>query len=265
MLKKKMAIVGCGKLATIIANGIVAGLVPDFSVVGCWSRSIESTNRLADLVNEGTKARCVSCHSFEEMMALKPDVVVETASPQAFKDIAFKSLENGASIITLSIGAFADRDFQDRVIETARANQTRVYIASGAIGGLDVLRTVSLMGHSELTFDTKKGPDSLKGTSVYNDSLQKEQKEVFSGSAQEAIALFPTKVNVAVAASIASVGPENCQVTISSVPGFVGDQHRIEIKNEQVNAVCEVYSQTADIAAWSVINTLRNMTSPIVF
>ena len=34
-----------------------------------------------------------------------------------------------------------------------------------------------------------------------------EQRKVFEGNAQEAIALFPTSVNVAVAASLASVGP----------------------------------------------------------
>ena len=95
--------------------------------------------------------------------------------------------------------------------------------------------------------------------------MQNEERMVFSGSATEAIALFPTRVNVAVAASIASVGPDKAKVSMTSVPGYVGDDHRITIKNKQVNAVADVYSQTAEIAAWSVVNTLRNITSPIVF
>jgi aspartate dehydrogenase len=111
----------------------------------------------------------------------------------------------------------------------------------------------------------EKGPDALKGTSVYEDSLQMEPRVVFSGNATEAIGLFPTKVNVAVAASPASVGPENMKVTVKSTPGFTGDTQRVEIKNDQVRAVVDIYSATAEIAGWSVVNTLINITSPIVF
>ena len=95
--------------------------------------------------------------------------------------------------------------------------------------------------------------------------MQHEQREVFAGSAAEAIRLFPTKVNVTVAASRASVGPEAMQVTIRSTPGVKGDTQRVEIVNEQVRAVVDVYSATAEIAGWSVVSTLLNMVSPVVF
>ena len=72
-------------------------------------------------------------------------------------------------------------------------------------------------------------------------------------------------MNVTVAASRASVGPENMQVSIQSTPGFVGDTQRVEIKNDQVHAVVDIYSATSDIAGWSVVSTLINITSPIVF
>jgi aspartate dehydrogenase len=100
---------------------------------------------------------------------------------------------------------------------------------------------------------------------VYEEILQSERKKVFEGNAEEAIALFPTKVNVSVAASIASVGPHDMKVSITSTPDFVGDDHRIEIKNDQVHAVIDVYSSTAQIAGWSVVSTLQNIVSPIVF
>ena len=54
-------------------------------------------------------------------------------------------------------------------------------------------------------------------------------------------------------------------VTMQSTPGFVGDTQRVEIKNEQVHAVIDVYSATAEIAGWSVVSTLLNIASPIVF
>ena len=52
---------------------------------------------------------------------------------------------------------------------------------------------------------------------------------------------------------------------MQSTPGFKGDTQRVEIRNEQVHAVVDVYSATAEIAGWSVVNTLRNLCSPIVF
>ena len=118
---------------------------------------------------------------------------------------------------------------------------------------------------SEARFFNEKGPNALRGTAVYDESLQNESKVVFQGTASEAIAMFPTKVNVTVAASRASVGPQNLHVTMQSTPGFIGDTQKVEIRNEQVRAVVDVYSATAEIAGWSAVAVLRNIVSPIVF
>jgi aspartate dehydrogenase len=54
-------------------------------------------------------------------------------------------------------------------------------------------------------------------------------------------------------------------VTMQSTPSFVGDTQRVEIKNEQVHAVIDVYSATSEIAGWSAVSTLLGICSPIVF
>jgi aspartate dehydrogenase len=199
------------------------------------------------------------------LLALQPDYIIESSSPAGMKELALPALRNGSSIVTLSIGAFADDAFYAAVSKTASENNCRVYIASGAIGGFDVMRTAALMGQCKGSFDTEKGPNSLKGTPVYDDSLQEQRRKVFTGNAKEAIELFPTRVNVSVAAALASVGTEQMNVSVTSTPGFVGDNHRIEVTNDQVKAVVDVYSKTSQIAGWSVVSTLRNITSPIVF
>ncbi len=181
------------------------------------------------------------------------------------RELAIPALEKGISIVTLSIGAFADDEFYASVRSAASAGGARVYVASGATGGFDVLRTAMLMGNASAEFFNEKGPDALRGTPVYDESLQTDKRIVFSGSAKEAIGLFPTKVNVTVAASRASVGPDNMQVTIQSTPGFKGDTQRVEMRNDQVRAVVDVYSATSEIAAWSVVNVLQKIVSPIVF
>lgn len=266
MNKQTLAIVGGGKLAAIIVDALNAGLLKDFQLVGTYSRTFEKAEKIANLLEQSTaNQQCTPCSSITELLALKPDYIVEAASPSAMLEFAIPALENGSSIVTLSIGAFADSEFYQKVKDTARSNNTRVYIASGAIGGLDVMRTVSLMEHCSATFDTEKGPDSLKKAAFYKDELQTEKQRVFEGNAEEAIAVLPTSVNVAVAASIASVGPKNMKVSITSTPKFVGDRHRIQVKSEHVDAVVDVYSKNSEIAGWSVVNTLRNITSPIVF
>ena len=266
MTTKTLAIVGCGKLATLVTDALLAGLLPDYHLIGAYSRSIEKANAITEKVNDSKPGyTCTTCGDMDQLLSLKPDYVLEMASPDSMRSLALPALKNGSSVVTLSIGALADTAFYEEVKKTAAENNTRVHLVSGAIGGFDVLRTVSLMGDCSASFATEKGPHSLRKSSVYDEALQTGQRKVFEGNAQEAIALFPTSVNVAVAASLASVGPMNMQVSVTSTPGFVGDDHRIEIKSDQVHAVIDVYSKTAQIAGWSVVNTLRNITSPIAF
>lgn len=264
--KKKLAIVGCGKLAEIVVDALIEGILADYELIATYSRTSEKAVHLADKINEATaEDLCVPCQSLDELIALRPDYIVEAASPAAMKELALPALRNGSSVVTLSIGALADEEFYEEVTETARQHHTRVHLVSGAIGGFDLLRTVSLMGECQVSFATEKGPRSLRNTSVYETALETQRKQVFAGNAKEAIAQFPTKVNVAVAASLASIGPQNTRVSVTSIPDYIGDDHRIEIDSEEVRAVVDVYSKTSKIAGWSVVNTLRNITSPIVF
>lgn len=263
---KTLGIIGCGNLAQLVAKSIVNGILTDYNLIGAYSRNSDNTQAVADIVNKGVpNGNCKVCSSTDELIEMRPDYIVESASPEAFKDFALKALSNGISIVALSIGGLADEEFYKKVEDTARENKTKVHLVSGAIGGFDVLRTASMMYPSTVTFETEKSPNSLKNSSVYTDSLQTEEKMVFEGNAVEAIALFPRQVNVAVAASLASVGPKNTKVSITSKPNYVGDNHRITLKNEEINAVIDIYSKTPKIAGWSVVNTLRNLASPIVF
>jgi len=258
----RLVIVGCGKLATVVVNAMNRGLLPDYELVGVYSRSECKAENIAQMYN-GVDVKI--CRDIDELLALKPDYMVESASPTAMRDFSEKTLRSGCSIVTLSIGALADPELYKSLQEVARQSGTRIYIASGATGGFDVIRTASLMGPTEGWFFNEKGPNALKGTPVYDESLQNEQRVVFEGNAAEAIKVFPTRVNVSVAASLASVGPENIKMKMLSTPGFKGDTQRVEVKNEQVHAVVDVYSATAEIAAWSVVNVLQNIVSPVVF
>ena len=93
------------------------------------------------------------------------------------------------------------------------------------------------------------------------------QIQGFTGGSQRGFAarLARSETKNSCKSCCASIGPENMEMSMQSTPGFVGDTQRVEIKNDQVHAVIDVYSATAEIAGWSVVNTLLNITSPIVF
>lgn len=264
MTKKTLAIVGCGKLGGIVADAVASGILAEYELIGLYSRTRDKAESLAARMPQHAGTPVV-CDTIEQLLTLKPQYIVEAASPAAMRELALPALCGGSSIVTLSIGAFADDAFYAEVIEAAKTYGTRVHVVSGATGGFDVLQTATLMGDATARFFNEKGPNALRGTAVYDETLQTEQRTVFTGTAKEAIALFPTKVNVTVAASRASVGPEQMHVTMQSTPGFVGDTQRVEIKNEQVHAVIDVYSATSEIAGWSAVSTLLGICSPIVF
>ena len=253
MNKKRLGILGSGYLSGIVVDAWKQGLLEDYEIVGVMGRTPETVSEMAK------KAGCVACLTLDELLAQKPDYIAEAASE--------KILSSGSSLIVLSIGAFADQEFYEKAQKTAKENGTRIYIASGAVGGFDVLRTVSLMGQATAGIETRKGPASLRNTPLFEEHLMTDTEEthVFSGNAREAIGLLPTKVNVAVASSLATVGPENTSVNITSVPGFVGDDHKITAEIDGVKAVVDIYSSTSAIAGWSVVAVLRNIVSPVVF
>lgn len=259
--KLRLGLVGCGHLNTIVAEAWQKGCLPGYELVGATSRTKSSALRLAAQVG------CRPCDSLQELLALRPDYIVEAASPAAVREIALPVLQGGADLVVLSIGAFADAAFLRQVEQAAREQGRRVHLATGAIGGFDLLRTMQLMGAVQASFTTEKGPQSLQGTPVYREELlhESEPRQVFQGTAQQAIATFPTRVNVAVAASLATAGPADTQVTMRSVPGMVGDDHRIEAQVDGVRAVLDIYSSTSDIAGYSVVALLQNLVSPIVF
>lgn len=261
MRKYRLGIVGSGFLGGIIAQAWKSGYLEDYELIGMFGRNQDKTKRLAK------ETGCAACASIEELLSLKPDFIAEAASVQAVKELAESALPAGVNLVVLSIGAFADQTFYESAAQAAKSHGAKIYIASGAVGGFDVLRTIALMGAVEAGIETRKGPQSLKNTPLFEEHLTSDQEscQVFAGNAKEAIALLPTKVNVAVAASLASAGPEHTGVSIHSVPQMVGDDHRITAQTQGVKAVVDIYSSTSAIAGWSVVAVLRNITSPVVF
>ena len=105
---KKLVIVGCGRLARIVADAVVKGLLADYHLVGVYSRTASKAAHIVNKMQQHGKP-CIACATLEELLALKPDYLVESASPAAMRELALPALRNGTSVITLSIGAWQTR------------------------------------------------------------------------------------------------------------------------------------------------------------
>ena len=99
---KKLSIVGCGKLANIVVDALIGGLLPDYRLIGTLSRTQEKAQRMADKINSaGCEYTCTACGNLDELLALKPDYIVESASPASMREIVVPALKNGCSLVSL--------------------------------------------------------------------------------------------------------------------------------------------------------------------
>ncbi len=242
-MKTKLGIVGCGFLGNIVADAWKKGLLPDYELVGVTSRTRASAEKTA--ANVG----CAVCEDVDALLALEPEYIVEAASVESVRAMAIPVLKRGVNLVILSIGAFADLDFYAQVKAAAVEGGAKVHLASGAIGGFDVLQTVTLMAQAQglpetAGIETHTGAKGFRNTPVWAEHLltDTEKTTVFTGNAKQAIATFPRRVNVAVATSLATTGPESTGVTMHSVPGWVGDDHCITAEIEGVKAVVDICS-----------------------
>ena len=110
--------------------GLGKGASGECRFVGVLGRSREKTEALA------RRLGCRACFALGELMEEGPDYVVEAASVEAVKSCGEAVLSGGADLLVLSIGAFADASFYEKMERCAAANKRRIHILSGAVGAL---------------------------------------------------------------------------------------------------------------------------------
>lgn len=260
---------GTGSLGGIIGEELSKNLTSHYELTGVYGRTYDNTKRVANLLG------CKAYKSLDQIIEDRPNYVVEAAGIGALKAIGKKVLENGIDLIILSTGALADEDFFQSILEVADSQSSRIHIPSGAVGGLDLLRSAMLMNNNpNVRIITEKPPSALTGAFSPEKKLQLDEKEtiIFDGDAKQAIKKYPNNVNVAITTALATVGVEKMRVTIKSVPGLKKNKHRIQFCGDNTDIKIEIGSipssqnpKSSALAAWSVVSYLRNMVSTVTF
>ena len=263
----QVAVAGLGAVGMAVAERLDAGL-PGLALVAASARNLDAAARRVAGFRRPPRICPV------DGLALQADVVVECAPAAAFREIAEPVLQAGKTLIPASVGAILAH--QD-LVELARRAGARMVIPSGALLGLDGVRAAAQGKIHQVRIETRKPPRSLAGAPLVVEQgidleALREPLRLFSGSAREAIRHFPANVNVAVALSLAGLGPDHTEVEIWADPGVERNTHRISVEADSArmqmlieNVPSETNPGSGKLTALSLISTLRNLVEPLAF
>ncbi len=180
---KKIAILGCGSVSQVFCINALRHLGNDYFITTVCAKHHEHAVELASRVG-GRAARNVS-----EMLELGPDIVVEFAGISAVEEHAQEILEAGADLVISSVGALDEKNFRDHIVKIAKQNKRHIYVTSGAIGGLDVMETYSVIGNPTVRIESVKPPESYIGTPYMEGKTVSttEEQLIFDGDVHDAI------------------------------------------------------------------------------
>lgn len=266
----KIALIGCGFIGEFIAQAIADKKV-DAELLIIMDRHKEKTENVSRLFTTPPK----TTEDIDDLLHSEAELVIEAASISAVKLFAMDILKSKKNLMTMSTGAYADKEFYEKIKETAKENKVTVYLPSGAVGGLDALRSASNDKIKEVTLETTKHPKSLQGApylvenKIHLEEIH-EKTTIFEGNAAEAIGGFPANVNVAVALALAGIGVEKTKVRIIADPEVKQNIHKISVSGKFGEFTFNVKNlpspqnpKTSYLAALSAVATLQKIISPV--
>ncbi|MGY8676340.1 aspartate dehydrogenase [Bradyrhizobium sp. UFLA05-153] len=200
-----------------------------------------------------------------EQLAEAADIVVECAPSHLLRSIVEPVVRRGKAAVVVSVGALLDNS---DLIDLAKANRGRIIVPTGALIGLDAVNAAAVGTIHSVKMVTRKPIDGLKGApfivrnGIDIDNLR-EPLRLFAGTAREAAKGFPANLNVAVALSLAGIGPDRTMVEIWADPSVTRNVHRIEVEADSarfsmgIENIPSENPKTGMITALSVIALLR--------
>ena len=264
---KRIALLGCGSMGTQIALAIDSGKIPA-SLTHVYDIDITRSKKLVSQLKT-TPQIVENSH----LLSSQPiDLVVEAASQDAVRDVSLSVLQNRKDLMIMSVGALLDESIFEIISDACIDFGKTVYLPSGAIAGLDGLKSVRDQ-ITQVSLTTTKHPRSLKGANFFEtseidlDSIS-EPTIIFEGTAKQAVSLFPANINVAALLSLSTIGSQNTKVVIIADPNTDKNTHSIvaqgsfgKMSFEIQNVPDPVNPKTSKLATLSAIEKLYQICS----
>ena len=259
----KVGIIGCGFIGNTLTNAIEN--MDEIDELYLFDHKISCTEGLAS-----TFQKAKAMDDISELIQ-NVDLVIEAGSQDAVKKFANQVLSHGKDLMIMSVGALADDKLWKKLQNTAKKNQCSIYLPSGAICGIDGLKSASMAGIDEITVETTKPPKGLANVRYITKQgidLNKLKKPftVFDGSAREAVMHFPKNINISACVSLAGIGFDKTKVKIIVDPATTRNQHKLICRGRFGEFTCLVKNmpsmsnpKTSYLAALSAIATLKKI------
>jgi aspartate dehydrogenase len=261
----KIGILGVGAIGRVIAKALDERQL-DGELVALADRDRARAEALSAELLTHPPVTCL-----DEMIE-RCELAVEAAGQAALPEFVPKALARGRDMLVMSVGGLLGREEWFR--EAAEKN-CRIYVPSGAIAGLDGIKSASI-GRIEMAQLTSRKPiAALQGAKyVVDRGLDlagfKEEAVIFEGSAEEAARAFPATSNVAASLRLAVDAAVPVRVRVVAVPGGNENVHEIRVQGEFGKLTMKVENvpsksnpKTSQLAAFSAVATLKNLTSAL--
>lgn len=160
-----------------------------------------------------------------------PTLVIECAGHAAVKHAVPVLLKHGIDVVIASVGALSDSALKDILETTARESGANLMLVSGAIGGLDALRSARAGGLDSVKYIGRKPPGAWVGTpaeNLFDLTTITSPTSIFKGNALEAARLYPKNANVTAAVALSGLGFERTEVELWADPMMSRNVHEVE-------------------------------------
>ncbi|HVX79695.1 MAG TPA: aspartate dehydrogenase [Bradyrhizobium sp.] len=199
------------------------------------------------------------------------DLVIECAPSKLLRSIVAPFVKAGKTAVVLSAGALLEND---DLIDLARQNGGQIVVPTGALIGLDAVTAAAVGEIHSVRMVTRKPVRGLAGAPYIVENKTDiesitEPLKIFDGTARGAAKGFPANLNVAVALSLAGIGPDRTKLEIWADPALTRNTHRIEVDSDSARFSMSIENipsenpKTGRITALSVIAWLRKLRAPL--
>src|SRR3979409_1928240 len=254
----RVAIVGLGAIGRKVAQALDQGIASLALVAVSAQKPEKHRGWLAGL----TKPPAVL--PIEALVDVA-DIVVECAPGKLVRSIVAPFGASGKIAVVVSVGALLDNE---DLIELARRNGGQIVVPTGALIGLDAVTAAAVGKIHSVRMVTRKPIAGLAGAPyIVENNIDiagiTEPLKIFDGTARQAAKGFPANLNVAVALSLAGIGPDQTRLEIWADPTVTRNVHRIEVDSDSARFSMSIENipsenpKTGRITALSVIAYLR--------
>lgn len=264
----RVGVVGCGAIGSFICHALDTD-IEGARLVAVHEHHIELMETLCASLSSNPGMVKIS------KMAEMVDLIVEAAAPGAVEIAALTALKNGCDVMIMSVGALVEPGLMNRLSSLALENNCKIYLPSGAVVGIDGIKSASVAGIESVTLTSTKPPRAFAGAPYvvkHNINLEdfSESTVIFEGTAHDAVKAFPANVNVAAAISLAGIGVDKTRVRIIVDPDSDTNRHEIEVVGDFGRFTTQVENvpspenpKTSYLAALSAVATLKKIASPL--